>query len=144
MSKQQFHLDLRTLQIRDFRRELVATILPDPEGGAVVQTPSGRFAMARSLVMSHIKRSGIYETENQVLQWRPLSLWHGTYAWTLAEGPVAIRFVPSARESGQYLITVERPIGNEIRLIGLGAYLLKLAGTDFVAWTAIASGATAV
>jgi hypothetical protein len=144
MSKHQYRLDLRTLQLRDFRQELVATILPDPEGGALIQTPSGRFAMARSLVMSHIKFSGIYETENQKLQWRPLSLWHGVYGWTLAEGPVAIRFVPSALESGQYLITVERPIANEIRLIGLGAYLLKLTGTDFVAWTAIASGVNAV
>jgi hypothetical protein len=143
MSKHQYRLDLRTLQLRDFRRELVATILPDPEGGAIVQTSSGRFAMARSLVMSHIKFSGVYETENQKLQWRPLSLWHGVYGWTLAEGPVAIRFVPSARESGQYLITVERPIANEIRLIGLGAYLLKLTGTDFVAWTAIASSVNA-
>ncbi len=143
MSKHQYRLDLRTLQIRDFRRELVATILPDPEGSAIVQTSNGRFAMARSLVMSHIKFSGIYETENQKLQWRPLSLWHGVYGWTLTEGPVAIRFVPSARESGQYLITVERLIANEIRLIGLGAYLLKLTGTDFVAWTAIASGANA-
>ena len=144
MSKHQYRLDLRTLQLRDFRRELIATVLPDPEGGAIVQTSSGRFAMARSLVMSHIKFSGIYETENQKLQWRPLSLWHGVYGWTLSEGPVAIRFVPSARESGQYLITVERPIANEIRLIGLGAYLLKLTGTDFVAWTAIASGVNAV
>jgi hypothetical protein len=144
MSKHQYRLDLRTLQLRDFRRELIATVLPDPEGGAIVQTSSGRFAMARSLVMSHIKFSGIYETENQKLQWRPLSLWHGVYGWTLSEGPVAIRFVPSARESGQYLVTVERPIANEIRLIGLGAYLLKLTGTDFVAWTAIASGVNAI
>ena|ERR1700736_3401325 len=144
MSKPQYRLDLRSLQLRDFRREIIATVLPDPEGGAIVQTSSGRFAMARSLVMSHIKFSGIYETENQKLQWRPLSLWHGVYGWTLSEGPVAIRFVPSARESGQYLITVERPIANEIRLIGLGAYLLKLTGTDFVAWTAIASGVNAV
>jgi hypothetical protein len=143
MAKHQYRFDLHTLQVRDFRRELVATILPDPEGGAIVQTSSGRFAMARSLIMSHIKFSGIYQTENEKLQWRPLSLWHGVYGWTLAEGPVAIRFVPSARESGQYLITVERPIANEIRLIGLGAYLLKLIGTDFVAWTAIASGVNA-
>ncbi len=143
MAQHQYRLDLRTLQVRDFRRELVATVLPDPEGGAIVQSSSGRFAMARSLVMSHVKSSGIYETENQKLQWRPLSLWHGVYAWTLAEGPVAIRFVPSERESGRYLITVERPIANEIRLIGLGAYLLKLTGPDFVAWTAIASGVNA-
>ncbi len=89
--------------------------------------------------MAKTSPSGIYELEDK-LQWKPLSLWHGVYGWTFRDGSVAVRFVPAASEnSKQFLITVERPISDEIRVIAIGAYLLTLTGTDFVAWSAVAS-----
>jgi hypothetical protein len=122
MSKHQYRLDLGTLQLRDFRRELIATILTDRDGGTIVQTSSRRFAIGTSL-------SG-----NERMQWNQLSLWHGVFGWTLDDGSVAVRYVPESKR--EYLITVERPIDDELRVIATGAFLLKTTGTDSVAWRA--------
>jgi len=143
MRKHQYRVsqfDPRTLHIRDSRGELLATIVLDRNEGALVQTPTSRFSIDRGAIMSHTTLSGIYEYDDR-LQWKPISLWHGVYAWTYPDGAVAVRFVPAGGEATQYLITVERPVKNELRLIATGACLLKLTGTDFVAWAAIASTA---
>jgi len=96
------------MQVRDRRRELVATVPLDREDAANMQTTSG-------------------------LQWQPISLWHGVYGWTMQDGTVIVRYVPADNKC-EYLITVERPIEDELRVVATGAYLLKTAGTDFVAW----------
>ncbi|HYS55007.1 MAG TPA: hypothetical protein VER58_14715 [Thermoanaerobaculia bacterium] len=141
MRKHQYRvsqIDPRTLHVRDSQGELLATVVPDRNDGAIVHTASSRFSMDRDAIMSHTTLSGIYEYDDR-LQWKPLSLWHRVYGWTFSDGTVAVRFVPSVSGSTQYLVTVERPVKNELRLIAIGACLLQLTGTDFVAWTAIAS-----
>jgi hypothetical protein len=143
MRKHQYRvsqIDPGTLHIRDSHDELVATIILDRDEGAIVQTTSGRFSLDRDAIASHTTLSGIYEYDDR-LQWKPISLWHGVYGWTLRDGAVAVRFVPGSDDNTQYLITVERPVRNELRLIAIGASLLKLTGTDFVAWAAKASTA---
>ena len=141
MRKHQYRLsqiDSRTSQLRDSHGDLLATIVLDREDRALIQTAGSRFTIGRAAVMAHTSLSGIYELEDK-LQWKPISLWHGVYGWTLPDGGVAVRFVPAGKGSTHFLITVERPVGDEIRTIAIGAYLLKLIGTDFVAWSAVAA-----
>ena len=114
MSKHQYRLDLQTLQLRNFHRELIPTIVPDRDFRATAFTADG----AR-------------------LEWNQISLWHGVYGWTLSDGSVAVRYVPGDSK-GEYLITVERPIEDELRVIAAGANLLRTAATDFAAWSAVA------
>ena len=116
MSKHQYRFDLRTLQLRDFHHNPVATI---PE--------RDRRASARA-------------ADGERLEWNQLSLWHGVYGWTLEDGTVAVRYVPAA-VAGEYLITVERPVEHEVRAVATGAYLLKTHVADLAT---LLSGANAV
>jgi len=142
MRRHQYRLSLvdpHSFQLRDSLGDVLATITLDRDDRAAIHTTAGRFSVSRAAVMAKTSPSGIYELEDK-LQWKPLSLWHGVYGWTFRDGSVAVRFVPAASEnSKQFLITVERPISDEIRVIAIGAYLLTLTGTDFVAWSAVAS-----
>ena len=78
----QYRFDLHTLQIREFRGELIATLR---EGGG--------------------------DESGQGLEWKLISLWHGVYGWAYPDGTIAIRYVPAGGDdNSEYLITVERPI----------------------------------
>jgi hypothetical protein len=149
-----FQLDRLTLEVRDSRDHCAATIAFGAEGNAAIQTVTERFSIGRSGLRSTVLSdengavvarglfSGIYQLvrKTQVLQWRPLSLWHAVYGWALADGTAVIRYVPAARWNTQeYLITVEVPVENELQLIAVGACLLRLAGTDFVARAGVTS-----
>lgn len=141
MRKRQYRLCQtgRTLQIRDSQSALAASIAFDGDDHAVIQAGEQRFSIGRESVLAQTSSSGIYASDDQKLEWKPLSMWHGVYGWTSADGSVAVRFVPLAQEdTREYLITVERPIEDELRVVATGAYLLKMAGTDFVAWSAAA------
>jgi hypothetical protein len=63
------------------------------------------------------------------LQWNHLSFWHGVYGWTLDDGTVAVRYVP-AEHKDEYLITVERPIDDELPVVATGAHLLKTGAVE--------------
>jgi hypothetical protein len=156
MRKHQYRLcqtDRRTFQLLDSRSDLATSVAFDRDDHAVIQTGTERFSIGRAglrsrlltdqdgAIVARASLSGIYHLvmSKPALQWNPLSLWHGVYGWTLIDGTIAVRYVPATSENiREYLITVEKPIENELRVVAMGAFLLKLAGTDFVAWSASA------
>jgi hypothetical protein len=78
------------------------------------------------------------------LSWKALSFWRGDYGWTSADGTSAVRYIPvSPWNTGDAVVTVEQQISNELRVLTIGAFLLKLTRDDVAAVLAISAAAAA-
>ena len=79
------------------------------------------------------------------LSWKALSFWRGAYGWTSADGTSVVRYVPvSPWNTGDAVLTVEQQISDELRLIAIGAFLLKLTRDDVSVVLAVTAAATAI
>jgi len=150
MARRQYRLTqfARRSEIRDSKEHIVASVSHANQSRVVIRATGERFSVARSgnqikengeTPIARASFSGVYDLLGQdaTLQWKPLSFWHGVFGWSHADGTVVMRYVPAG--CGKYLVIVEQPAFNELRLVALGAYFLKLTGTDFVAWSAVAA-----
>jgi len=89
--------------------------------------------------------SGAYRMQDGGLSWRALSFRRGTYGWTTSGGSAVIRYAPlSPWNSSDAIVTVEQEIADELRLIAIGAFLLKLTRDDVSVVLAVTAAATAI
>lgn len=89
--------------------------------------------------------SGAYRMQDGRLLWKALSFRRGTYGWTTADGTSVIQYVPASPwSSGDAIVTVEHEIADELRLLAIGAFLLKLTREDVSVVLAVTAAATAI
>lgn len=153
-------IDRRRFELRGPDASVAATIDFVGCNRAMIETREEHFLLLRSgfLTPSLILRddaangrliapgtcSGGYRLLDSGLSWKALSFWRGAYGWTSADGTSVVRYVPvSPWKIGDAVVTVEQEISDELRVLAIGAFLLKLTRDDVSAVVAISAAAAA-
>jgi hypothetical protein len=153
-------IDRRRFELRGSDASVAATIDFVGRNRAMIETGEENFSLVRSGFLTPLlilrddaangrliargSCSGAYRMLDGGLSWKALSFWHGSYGWTSASGSSLVRYVPvSPWKSGDAVVTVEQEISDELRVLAIGAFLLKLTRDDDSAVLAITAAAAA-